>query len=116
MTTGSESLGVKTLAEDADVEYLFFVGCAGSYDQRYQKVSVAFAKLMREAGVKFGILDEEESCTGDSAKRMGNEMLAQQVATQNVEVTNGYGVKNRHGVLPMLQQYQERVSPGGRRL
>lgn len=77
MTTGSESLGVKTLAEDADVEYLFFVGCAGSYDQRYQKVSVAFAKLMREAGVKFGILDEEESCTDDSAKRIGNEMLAQ---------------------------------------
>ena len=89
----AESLGVKTLAEDADVEYLFFVGCAGSYDQRYQKVSMAFAKLMQEAGVKFGILGEEESCTGDSAKRIGNEMLAQQMAMQNVEVINGYGVK-----------------------
>jgi Fe-S oxidoreductase len=85
--------GVKTLAEDADVEYLFFVGCAGSYDQRYQKVTVAFSKLLQEAGVKFGILGEEESCTGDSAKRIGNEMLAQEMAMQNVETINGYGVK-----------------------
>ncbi|MBX3179090.1 MAG: 4Fe-4S dicluster domain-containing protein [Candidatus Hydrogenedentes bacterium] len=89
----AESVGVKTLAEDADVEYLFFVGCAGSYDQRYQKVTVAFAKLMQAAGVKFGILGEEECCTGDSAKRIGNEMLAQQLAMQNVETMNGYGVK-----------------------
>jgi len=89
----AEAAGVKTLAEDADVEYLFFVGCAGSYDQRYQKVTVAFSKLLQAAGVKFGILGEEESCTGDSAKRIGNEMLAQQMAMQNVETMNGYGVK-----------------------
>ena len=89
----AKEVGVKTLAEDADVEYLFFVGCAGSYDQRYQKVTVAFSKLLQEAGVKFGILGEEESCTGDSAKRIGNEMLAQEMAMTNVETMKGYGVK-----------------------
>lgn len=89
----AEGLGVKTLAEDQDVEYLFFVGCAGSYDQRYQKVTVAFSKLLQQAGVKFGILGEEECCTGDSAKRIGNEMLAQELAMQNVETMKGYGVK-----------------------
>jgi len=89
----ADEMGVKTLAEDADVEYLFFVGCAGSYDQRYQNVTKAFAKLMQHAGVKFGILGAEECCTGDSAKRVGNDLLAQELAMTNVETMNGYGVK-----------------------
>lgn len=89
----AEEMGVKTLAEDADVEYLFYVGCAGSYDQRYLDVTRAFAKLLGAAGVKFGILGAEECCTGDSAKRIGNELLAQAMAQQNVETFKGYGVK-----------------------
>ncbi len=89
----AEAMGVKTLAEDADVEYLFYVGCAGSYDQRYLDVTRAFAKLLGAAGVKFGILGAEECCTGDSAKRIGNELLAQAMAQQNVETFKGYGVK-----------------------
>lgn len=87
------ALGVKTLAEDANVDYLFFVGCAGSYDQRYMQVTRAVARLMQEAGVSFGILGAEECCTGDSAKRIGNEYLAQMLAQQNVDTMNGYGVK-----------------------
>lgn len=86
-------LDVKTMAENADVEYLWFVGCAGSYDQRYIKVSRAFSKILDEAGVRYGILGAEEACTGDSAKRIGNEMLAQMLMQQNVETFNNYGVK-----------------------
>ncbi len=89
----AEAMGVKTLKEKADVEYLFFVGCAGSYDQRYLKVTRAFTKLMQHAGVSFGILGAEENCTGDSAKRIGNELLAQTLARQNVDTMAGYGVK-----------------------
>jgi Fe-S oxidoreductase len=89
----AEELGVKTLAEDAEVEYLFYVGCAGSYDQRYMNVTRAFAKLLQHAGVKFGILGAEECCTGDSAKRIGNELLAQTMAQTNVDTMTGYGVK-----------------------
>jgi len=89
----AKDLGIKTLAEDAEVEYLWYVGCAGSYDQRYIEVSTAFAKLLQHAGVSFGILGSEEFCCGDSAKRIGNEYLAQMMVQQNVEVMNGYGVK-----------------------
>lgn len=89
----AEDLGVATLAENADVEYLFYVGCAGSYDQRYVNVTRAFAKILQAAGVRFGILGAEECCTGDSAKRIGNELLAQAMAQQNVETMQGYGVK-----------------------
>lgn len=89
----AEDLGVSTLAENSEVEYLFYVGCAGSYDQRYLNVTRAFAKLLQAAGVRFGILGAEECCTGDSAKRIGNELLAQTMAQQNVETMQGYGVK-----------------------
>ena len=89
----AEEMGVKTLAENAEVEYLFYVGCAGSYDQRYLNVTRAFAKLLGAAGVKFGVLGAEECCTGDSAKRIGNELLAQTMAQQNVDTFKGYGVK-----------------------
>jgi Fe-S oxidoreductase len=84
---------VKTLAEDANVEYLYFVGCAGSYDQRYIKVSRALVSILKAAGIKFGILGAEEICTGDSAKRIGNDLLAQTLAQANVETLNNYGVK-----------------------
>ncbi len=74
-------------------EYLFWVGCAGSFDARAQKVSRAFAKLLNKAGVSFAILGEEESCTGDPARRAGNEFLFQMSALQNIEILNGYKVQ-----------------------
>jgi Fe-S oxidoreductase len=86
-------LEVKTLAEDPEVEYLFYVGCAGSFDDRGKKVAVALAKILKEAGVSFGILGSEEGCCGDSAMRGGNEYLYQILAQTNIEVMNGYGVK-----------------------
>ena len=89
----AKDLGIKTLAEDPNVEYLFYVGCSGSFDDRGKKVSVAFAKLLKEAGVSFGILGGEEGCCGDSAMRGGNEYLSQTLAQMNIEVMNGYGVK-----------------------
>jgi Fe-S oxidoreductase len=89
----AEGLGVKTLAEDASVEYLFFTGCAGAYDQRYIKVATALTKLLQHAGVSFGILGNEECCTGDAAKRIGNDYLAQELAQANVDTMNGYGVR-----------------------
>jgi len=89
----AKELGVKTLAEDPNVEYLFYVGCAGSFFDRGKKVTVAFAKILQAAGVSFGILGTEESCCGDSAMRGGNEYLYQTLAQMNIEAMNGYGVK-----------------------
>jgi heterodisulfide reductase subunit D len=74
-------------------EILFWVGCAGSYDERAQRVSRAFSNILQKAGVQFAILGMEEGCTGDPAKRAGNEFLFQMQAMQNIEVMNGYGVK-----------------------
>lgn len=88
-----EDLNVPKMAENPEVEYLYWVGCAGSYDQRYTKVSRALVKVMEAADIKFAILGEEEMCNGDSAKRIGNEMLAQMLMQQNIETMNGYGVK-----------------------
>src|SRR4051812_32743979 len=76
-----------------NVEYLFFVGCAGSFDDRQKKVSRALVKILRSAGVSFCILGEEETCNGDSARRLGNEYLFQALAQQNVETLNRYAPK-----------------------
>lgn len=89
----AEGLNIKTMAEDKNTEYLFWVGCAGSYDDRYKKVSRAFATLMQKAGVDFRILGSEEKCNGDTARRLGNEYLAQMMMMENVETLNNYGVK-----------------------
>ena len=82
---------VKEAAEN--FEWLFFVGCAGSFDERQKKVSRALIKILQTAKVDFCILGEEETCNGDSARRLGNEYLFQALATQNVETLNKYGVK-----------------------
>ena len=79
--------------QDKDGEILFWVGCAGSFDDRYKKVSKAFATIMQKAGVNFRILGTEEKCNGDTARRLGNEYLAQMMMQENVEVLNNYGVK-----------------------
>jgi Fe-S oxidoreductase/nitrate reductase gamma subunit len=76
-----------------DHEYLYWVGCAGSFDDKNKKVTIATAKLLRRAGVDFAILGPSELCTGDPARRSGNEYLFQMLATQNVETLNGLGVK-----------------------
>ncbi len=74
-------------------EILFWVGCAGSYDERAQRVTRAFAKILTHTGIKFAVLGTEESCTGDPAKRAGNEFLFQMQAMVNIEILNGYQVK-----------------------
>jgi Fe-S oxidoreductase len=89
----AEGMNIKTMAEDANGEILFWVGCAGSFDSRYQKVTKSFAKLMQKANVNFRILGTEEKCNGDTARRLGNEYLAQTMMMENVEKLNSYGVK-----------------------
>ncbi len=89
----AEGLGVKTLAEDPDVEVLYWVGCAASFDDRNRKVAKSLVKIMQKAGIKFGILGTEENCTGDSARRAGNEYLFQTLAQTNIETLNRYNVK-----------------------
>jgi Fe-S oxidoreductase len=74
-------------------EYLYWVGCAGSFDDKNQKVTQAMAKLMRRAGVDFAVLGPNELCTGDPARRSGNEYLFQMLAKQNVATLNGIGVR-----------------------
>ncbi len=81
------------LQEGTVPEVLFWVGCAGSYDERAQRVNKAFAQILQKANVDFAILGAEEGCTGDPAKRAGNEFLFQMQAMQNIEVLNGYGIK-----------------------
>jgi len=96
----AKEMGIKTLAEDPNVEYLFYVGCSGSFDDRGKKISIAFAKILQEAGVSFGILGNEEGCCGDSAMRAGNEYLFQTLAQTNIDLMNGYGVKKIIAICP----------------
>lgn len=88
---------VPTMAELAaqglQPDILFWVGCAGSYDDRAKKITRAFVKILNHAGVNFAVLGTEESCTGDPAKRAGNEMLFQMQALTNIEILNAYEVK-----------------------
>lgn len=93
----SEGLSVKKMADVASsgetIDYLFWVGCAGSFDDRSKKVSRALVNIMNNAGVKFAILGNEEKCTGDPVRRMGNEYLAQMLIVENVANLNKYNVK-----------------------
>lgn len=88
---------VMTMAEMAmngeTPEVLFWVGCAGSFDQRAQKITKAFASILNKVGFSYAILGKEEACTGDPARRAGNEFLFQMMAYQNIQVLNGYGIK-----------------------
>lgn len=93
----SEALHVPTMAEmmaeGKQPDVLFWVGCAGSFDDRAKKITRAFVKLLNKANVNFAVLGTEESCTGDPAKRAGNEFLFQMQAMANIEVLNAYEVK-----------------------
>jgi len=90
-------MNVPTMAEMAaqgkQPEVLFWVGCAGSFDDRAKKITKAFVKILNKANVEFAVLGTEESCTGDPAKRAGNEFLFQMQAMTNIEVLNAYEVK-----------------------
>lgn len=89
----AQGLDVPLAAEGGQFEYLFWVGCAGSYDDAGKRTSQALARLLKAAGVSFAILGSEEACTGDSARRLGNEYLFQMLAQANVETLNRYNVK-----------------------
>jgi Fe-S oxidoreductase len=80
-------------AAEEDVEVLFFVGCLGSFDSRNQRTTMALARILQAAGINFAILGKEETCTGDPARRIGNEYLAQMMAQQTVETLNQYSFK-----------------------
>jgi len=86
-------LGVPSLAEDAEVDLLYFVGCYASFDKRNIKVARAFVQLSQAAGLKVGILGKEEKCCGEPMRKLGNEYLYQMLAAENIELINGYGVK-----------------------
>lgn len=89
----ARDLSVPTLAENPEAEYLYWVGCSGSYDARGKEIARAVARLLVQAGVSFAILGAEEKCTGDPARRMGHEPLFQQLAAENAETIKAYGVK-----------------------
>ena len=88
---------VPTMAEKAakgeSPEILFWVGCAGSFDDRYKNVTNAFVKILNKVGINFAVLGSEEACTGDPARRGGNEFLFQMQAVANIQVLNGYDIK-----------------------
>lgn len=81
------------VAEGKQPEIIFWVGCAGSFDQRAQKVTKAFIKILNSIGIDFAVLGTEEACTGDPARRAGNEFIYQMLAQQNIATLNGYEVE-----------------------
>jgi len=88
---------IPTMAEMAingdSPDILFWVGCAGSFDQRAQKITKAFATILNKVGIKYAILGKEEMCTGDPARRAGNEFMFQMMAYQNIQLLNNYNIK-----------------------
>lgn len=92
-TDWAEGLDIPTLAENPDAEMLFWVGCTGALEKRSQSVPRAMASVLKRAGVEFAILGDEEGCSGDPARRMGNEYLYQTMAQQNIETFRRYNVK-----------------------
>lgn len=89
----AEGLNIPLMSNKQEVDVLFWVGCAGAYDERYKKVTKAFSKLMQIAGIDFAILGTEEKCNGDPARRAGNEYLAQMLITENVATISKYMFK-----------------------
>ena len=102
---------VKTMAELAangeTPEILFWVGCSGSFDQRAQRITKAFALILNKVGINYAILGKEEMCTGDPARRAGNEFLFQMMAYQNIQILNGYGIKKRSFTADPVKQVKQ---------
>ena len=88
------------MAEGKHPEVLFCVGCSGSFDDRAKKITRALVKILNKVGIDFAVLGTEESCTGDPAKRAGNEFLFQTQAMMNIEVLNGYEIKTIVTICP----------------
>jgi len=99
-TDWAEGLDIPILADKPDAEVLFWVGCTAALEQRSQGIARSMAKVLKSAGVDFAILGAEETCTGDPARRMGNEYLFQMLAQQNVETLNGYKVRKIVTICP----------------
>jgi Fe-S oxidoreductase len=89
----AKDLKVKILAEESKVDFLLWIGCSGSFDERNKKVSRSLVNILEKANVNFGILGAEEMCCGETARRMGNEYLAQILMQQQIELFNKYGIK-----------------------
>jgi len=111
-TDWAEGLDIKILAEDSDIDILFWVGCTSALEERSIKVAQAVAKIMKLAGVNFGILGVEESCCGEPARRLGNEYLFQIQAEKNIELLKGYNVKKivtacPHGYNTLKHEYPQ---------
>lgn len=98
-STWADGLNVPLASQKPDAEVLYWVGCAASYDQRAKKIARATAKLLKRAGVDFAILGDEETCTGDPARRAGNEYLFSMLAETNVATLNGYMEKGKKKIL-----------------
>jgi heterodisulfide reductase subunit D len=111
-----EDFKIETYADYAargeQPEILFWVGCAGSFDERAQKITKAFAKILHHCKIKFAVLGTEESCNGDPAKRAGNEFLFQMQAMNNIQVMNGYGVKKIVSACPHCFNTLKNEYPG----
>ncbi len=108
----AKGLDVPLMSEKGEAEYLFFVGCAGAFDDRNKKVATALVKLFNAAGLDYAILGTEEGCCGDSAKRIGNEYLYQALAQANIETFKAYNVKKiitmcPHGYNILKNEYSE---------
>jgi Fe-S oxidoreductase len=89
----AEGLDVPLISQHPDAEYLYFVGCAGAFDDRNKKVTIAFARILKKAGIRFAILGTEEPCNGETARRLGNEYLFQNMVEHAIGIFTKYGVK-----------------------
>jgi Fe-S oxidoreductase len=112
MSTPADLPAAPTVKENPSFEILYWVGCAASYDRRAQRIARAMVRLLRHAGVNFAILGKEEKCTGDTARRLGDEFLFQELAMANIETLNRYGVKRivahcPHCVNALLKDYAQ---------
>jgi Fe-S oxidoreductase len=108
----ANGLDVKTFSGEDDSEILYFVGCAGAFDDRYKKVAQSFVKILNSAGIKFGILGAEEKCCGDSARRIGEEYLFQTLAQENIAIFQQHNVKKivttcPHGYNTLKNEYPQ---------
>ena len=106
----TEGLNVKLIKENPDADYLYWVGCAGSFDEQGKQISRAVVKLLQKAGINFAILGIEEKCCGDSVKRLGNEYLFQMMAAENIALFRAYNVKKiivscPHGYKTLAHEY-----------
>ncbi|WP_035589506.1 heterodisulfide reductase-related iron-sulfur binding cluster [Hippea jasoniae] len=106
----AKDLGVKTIDEEPNPDILFFVGCAGAFDDRGKAIAKSFAKILNKAGVKYAILGTKEKCCGDSARRLGNEYLFYNLAVENIETFRAHNIKKivvtcPHGYYTLKNEY-----------